>query len=117
MKELGCNYQNDLEYGIKKYLELDKIHRENKYIEDFKLQEYIESEITKRAEGKDPKKLDQVKGLINSKETEKREFVNTFWSFHANSNFQIIRWCLLISGYNDDISKKLSIYKLNNDII
>ena len=112
MKELGCNYQNDLEYGIKKYLELNKICKYNKNIEDFRLQEYIESEINKRVEGKAPKKLDQVKGLINSKETEKREFVNKLWSFHVNSNFQIIRWCLLTSGYNDDASKKFSVYKL-----
>ena len=81
------------------------------------MQEYVESEINKRVKGKDPKKINQVKELINSKETEKREFVNKFWSFHANSNFQIIRWCLLTSGYNDDTSKKLSVYKLNNDII
>ena len=54
----------------------------------------------------------RVESIKNSKETEKREFVNKLWSFHVNSNFQIIRWCLLTSGYNDDASKKFSVYKL-----
>jgi len=40
----------------------------------------------------------------------KKEFVNKFWSFHVNSNFQKIRWVLLSDGIRDDTSKREPTY-------
>ena len=40
----------------------------------------------------------------------KKEFVNKFWSFHVNSNFQKIRWALLSDGIRDDTSKREPTY-------
>ena len=42
---------------------------------------------------------------------EKKEWVNKFWSFHANSNFQIIRWKMLAEeSIKDDTSKEYTTY-------
>jgi hypothetical protein len=52
------------------------------------------------------KKYDEVKRFIEEKGTAtKYDWVNEFWSFHVNSNFQKIRWKLLNDGLNDNISK------------
>ena len=40
----------------------------------------------------------------------KKEFVNKYWSFHVNSNFQKIRWVLLSDGIRDDTSKSEPTY-------
>lgn len=53
----------------------------------------ILSRISKR---KDPAKLETVANQIYQKgRVTKKEWVNDNWSFHVNSNFQLIRWKLL----------------------
>jgi len=102
----------------------DKWRREKKYIQPI----YnhldgvvldIESFIRKRIDSrKIPKKYGKVKDMIlKSDGVSKRDWVNEFWSFHANSNFQIIRWMMLNNGIFDDTSKSESVYfgeKLND---
>lgn len=65
---------------------------------------------------KKPKKYDDVKTMIlEQSETHKKEWVNKFWSFHVNSNFQLIRWNLLSDGIHDDTSESETLYRGKND--
>lgn len=78
---------------------------------DINLKGWIEDMIKIRVPENEIKKYRDVKNYILSKGTcEKREFVNKFWSFHANSNFQLIRWKLLDEGIKDDTTSKNTIY-------
>ncbi len=88
-------------------------------LDDFNLKDYLEKEIEQRVEGKNPAKYeDYVLPYILSRTNpvEKREWVNKFWSFHANSNFQLIRWKLLTSKFlDDDTTSNLTTYvKIHN---
>jgi hypothetical protein len=66
----------------------------------------IESRLKSR-----PKKYDDVVGLISEQpQVYKKTWVNKFWSFHTNSNFQLIRWHLLSDGIRDDTSQSESLY-------
>jgi len=48
-------------------------------------------------------KYDEVRGYITDKKVcKKSDFINHFWSFHVNSNFQLIRWKLLSDGFVDN---------------
>jgi len=72
--------------------------------------------IQNKLKDENPKKMDDVIAFIKSQNlTEKKEWVNKFWSFHANSNFQKIRWKMLFGNYNltDDTTKEYSTYKIN----
>ena len=63
---------------------------------------------------KSPAKFDKVLDLIKDrKRITKRELVNTFWSYHVNSNFQKIRWKLLSMGIMDDVSEKDTTYYIH----
>jgi hypothetical protein len=58
-----------------------------------------------------PAKYEKVKELIDkSNGITKREIVNELWSFHVNSNFQKIRWLLLLDGYRDDTRSSETVY-------
>ena len=89
----------------------DKLSDQINIPEDTNLTEWIESNIRDRVRGKDIKKYNDVRLFIMDKKVcEKRDFVNKFWSFHANSNFQLIRWKLLNIGVKDDTTKKNTTY-------
>lgn len=78
---------------------------------DLNITEFVESRIFDKIKDKTIKKYDDVtKYIIENSPCEKRDFVNKFWSFHANSNFQLIRWKLLYDGFIDDTRQKLTIY-------
>ena len=73
----------------------------------------IVNSITKRvAETGIPAKYDEVIKLIlkQSRGIRKEEIVNELWSYHVNSNFQKIRWRLLLTGFEDDTSKEIPTY-------
>ena len=112
MKQLGAHYTNELELSIKERLDGDKLVVRCENHTDFDLVDYLEETIDGRVSGKNPKKCDEVYNYINDVGTvEKREWVNRFWSFHANSNFQVIRWKLLCDGIEDDTTKTLTTYQ------
>ena len=84
----------------KGWLDKLKVH-----VDDFNLEHYILGEITNRVKST-PSKYEEVVKYIKSKgSVSKKDFVNEFWDFHANSNFQIIRWKLLLDGFIDDTSQ------------
>jgi len=61
---------------------------------------------------KQPAKYDKVRDYIEEKGVAtKRDWVNEFWSFHTNSNFQKIRWSLLLNGFSDNTKEKESTYE------
>lgn len=67
--------------------------------------------------GKIPRRYKDVEGFIRVYEpVEKAEWVNKFWSFHTNSNFQKIRWHLLHNGIADDTRKERSTYYIDEGI-
>lgn len=107
MEYLGCIPNNDMEKAISEGLIYPKKDVIPTIIQDYPLKEYIINELKLRVKDKHPKKYEDVLELLPC---EKRVFVNTLWSFHANSNFQIIRWKLLTTGIVDDITKKLTSY-------
>lgn len=115
MKELGAFTTGDLKHGIIKALSATPKLKTRKLIqEDFPLEDWLEDNIQKRTDCKNPKKYDEVYDYISTnKSTEKRDFINKFWTFHANSNFQIIRWKLLCDGIRDGTTKKLTTYEIN----
>lgn len=50
--------------------------------------------------------------IIEGDKVTKKDFVNRFWSFHTNSNFQKIRWTLLAKdGIIDDTEKDYPTYR------
>ena len=113
MEELGGNIQTDLKESIIRYLDMDKVTVTSKKIVDYNLKSYIENEITNRAKTYNPLKYDKVMGMIKEQGScTKKEFVNKFWSFHANSNFQKIRWKLISGDCIDDINKTYTEYKI-----
>lgn len=63
--------------------------------------------------GNVPAKYDKVLDLIKKNGTiSKKNLINTLWSFHCNSNFQRMRWRLLLKdNITDDTIKKETIYK------
>lgn len=110
MSQLGAIQCDNLADGIRNTLTWDKIKPEPRILNDFNLEKYLIDTITDRVYAKTPKKFDDVFDYIKEKDTvEKREWVNKFWSFHANSNFQLIRWRLL-QTIKDDITKKDTTY-------
>lgn len=112
MDTLGAMVQSDLKSAIIKLLDSKKIHCNNKVINDINLTEYIENTIKNRVGGLDIKKYNDVVQLITKLGVcEKRVFVNKLWSFHANSNFQKIRWKLL-HIFNDNVSNPYTEYNL-----
>jgi len=73
------------------------------YKDDFNLESFLLTEIQTRIQDKTPAKYDEVTEYIKSHfNAKKKDYVNEFWGFHANSNFQIIRWKLLNEGYIDN---------------
>ena len=71
-----------------------------------KITELIESLIRSRVPEKTPAKYEEVLEFIPNSpyapNVSKRDIVNKFWSFHVNSNFQKIRWKLLLEGVKDN---------------
>ena len=115
MNELGADTTDNLPQLIEEYITTPKKTASTKTVEDFVYVDWIHQEITSRIEGKNPKKYDQVKEYINN--TTKKDFVNYFWQFHANSNFQKIRWKLLLDGFIDDVScAETTYYQPNTQI-
>ncbi len=111
MARLGAIQCTDWVLALNRLLDQEKI-RPSRFIEyDFTLEKYITNEIRERVKGKEPKKYKNVVSYISGRAiTEKRDFVNEFWSFHANSNFQLIRWKLLSEGVHDDTNLRLTTY-------
>lgn len=71
----------------------------------------VEKDIEERLSGKLPHKYNRVKNLIFAEQPiTKKVWVNKFWSFHTNSNFQKIRWQLLLDGIRDDTREVESTY-------
>lgn len=109
---------DDLKECIKKHLdnpieenrsELQKIRIKQNEID---LVKFLYDEITTRIKDKEITKYDQVVEYIKKKGiAEKSDFVNEFWSFHVNSNFQYIRWKLLSENFHDDTNKSKPTYQ------
>lgn len=69
--------------------------------------------IEEKIKDVNPKKLNEVIEFIKSKiQCEKKEWINNFWSFHANSNFQKIRWKILFNdnNINDNTNEQYTTY-------
>jgi di/tripeptidase len=73
----------------------------------------IVNSITKRVqESGVPAKYDEVvKLILHNTGITKAEIVNGLWAYHVNSNFQHIRWRLLMNGIEDDTSKEVPTYR------
>ena len=115
MKQLGADTTEDLESSIRKYIDNSKkpiSWDEIKISNDFDYSTWIYKTILYRIENKNPKKYDQVSEYITIS-TPKRDFVNHFWQYHANSNFQKIRWKLLADGFIDDTNNSDTVYSLS----
>ena len=113
MREFRTFTTDDFAKTFNLLLDKPKLQPHQPNFDDFDLQNYLEREITKRVYDKNPAKYEDVKGLIeNFQVVEKRQFVNQFWSFHANSNFQLIRWKLLTEGINDMTERELTTYNI-----
>ena len=104
----GC-YWHDLKQSIMTYLNNPKelnvelLEKIKLPCDDFNLETFILTEIQSRIQDKTPAKYDEVTEYIRSHfNAKKKDYVNKFWGFHANSNFQIIRWKLLNEGYIDN---------------
>ena len=108
MSTFGIKSNSHLKQEIQGRLKESKITPEKLSIPDYNLIAFIQEAIQTRITGKHPHKIEEVKSYITR--TEKRDFVNKFWSFHANSNFQIIRWILLSSGFTDNTNNTLTEY-------
>ena len=116
MKQLGADTTEDLESSISKYIDNSKkpiSWDEIKISNDFDYSTWIYKTILYRIENKNPKKYDQVSEYITIS-TPKRDFVNHFWQYHANSNFQKIRWKLLADGFIDDTNNSDTVYSEPN---
>lgn len=100
-------------YGTMQILMEDLLNADKKIINDAYMKrvtvlkdpsivEWVENTIKDRVKNKTIKKYDDVvKHIIDNDPCFKKDFINKFWSFHANSNFQLIRWKLLSEGFND----------------
>ncbi len=79
--------------------------------QDQNIAQWAEDMIRDRVKDK-IKNYDQVANYIErNNPCEKRKWVNEFWTFHVNSNFQLIRWKLLVDGgFTDDVTSKLTLY-------
>lgn len=62
--------------------------------------------MCKKASAEPKKYNDVLNYILKNNGASKRDWVNEFWSFHANSNFQKIRAKLLLSGQVDDDTTK-----------
>jgi len=116
----------DLQEKVDALLDTDRLilAKKNEQVRDYVLGAYSSSatltklhiiEHLSRIRGKKPPaKYDQVYDFIksaNGDSVEKREWVNKFWSFHVNSNFQRIRhWLLSDGGIVDDTTKEYTTY-------
>jgi hypothetical protein len=86
---------------------LKELFTPNDSIFDAKLKEIIKSRIPKNLA-----KYDKVVDLIKSSgKISKKDLINSLWSFHCNSNFQKMRWKLLMQEkLRDNTSAKETIY-------
>ena len=109
MKELGATTSNDMFNLIDMYIKKPKELSSKEITKDFDFASWIYEAIEMRVVDKNPKKYDLVKKYITN--TTKKDFVNHFWMFHANSNFQKIRWKLLTDGFMDNVNLSESTYK------
>ena len=76
---------------------------------------FVLGEITRRIEDKTPAKYEEVLELIKRKGTcDKSTWVNEFWEFHANSNFQKIRWKLMQDGVRDTLRSDRTVYSVES---
>ena len=104
---------NDLVSTINYFLDLPYMWDALRDFRDFNVASYktnVETRITElihsKLNSKIPAKYDLVKQSIQNGEClYKKDWVNKFWSFHANGNFQKIRWRLMSEGIFDDITE------------
>lgn len=95
--------KNELDNIRKETIESSPCFKKNRGIK-----EDIESAISTASK---PAKYEDVTNLIDiSDGIAKRDIINNLWSFHVNSNFQKIRWKLLLDGYRDDTRCSETIY-------
>lgn len=85
------------------------IKNELPYFKDKSVGNDVYQLIIEKIKGRIPleiKKYNDVKSYIQEKgEVSKYDWVNHFWSFHVNSNFQKIRWKLLSEGIKDNLKE------------
>ena len=112
MSEMGATTTDNLEKTIEEHIETHKKNTQIVIKKDFNCTEWIKKILASKIKIRKPKKYDLVKESINN--TTKRHIVNTFWSFHANSNFQKIRWNLLLDGFIDNTSLSDTTYNKPN---
>ena len=69
--------------------------------------------VTRRVqESGTPAKYDEVvKLILHNTGITKAEIVNGLWAYHVNSNFQKLRWKLLLEGITDDTEKEVPTYR------
>ena len=120
MREFRTFTTNDFKKTFNLLLDKEKIPSHKPELKDFDLEKYIIQQIGYKVKSaKTPLKYDKVVDMIKERKTwgcSKRDFVNEFWSFHANSNFQKIRWKLLYDGFVDDTTSGTTLYRtlINN---
>ena len=102
MRSFNVESSDSIEDLIVSYLNKPKQSPSKLDIIDFPLATWVTEEIKSRVGKTVPKKYNDVIELIPC---EKRTYVNKLWSFHANSNFQKIRWRLLLDGYVDTLGE------------
>jgi hypothetical protein len=78
------------------------------------IKDTIELSIDKRRIYKEIAKYTEVRDFIKENPgVTKETIVNNFWSFHVNSNFQKIRWKLMIEdNVIDDITQEITQYSI-----
>lgn len=102
MQSIGANTTINLKDTILQYIKMDKVTPPLIEFNDFDIPKWITNKIESTVSTAcKPKKYDEVVSMLPC---EKRQFINNLWSFHANSNFQKIRWRLLCEGFEDTLS-------------
>jgi len=77
----------------------------------------LEKEIAKSATTKPAKYKNVLDYILENKSCYKSDWVNKFWSFHANSNFQIIRDKLLMeNSIQDNTTLSKTLYTTDKEI-
>lgn len=101
MESLKAETSSNLKESMLYYIEREKKQAPMVDFSDFPLSEWVTEKIKSTInKSKIPKKYEKVEEMLPCS---KRDFVNGLWSFHANSNFQKIRWRLLCDGHFDTL--------------
>lgn len=108
-------YKEQLEVMLIELLDIDKNFIKSRHAgvgirnNENTIQKDIMDLIDKRSETNPAKYDDVLRFVGEQKVCKKGDWVNKFWSFHVNSNFQKIRWKLL-NVFSDDIAEEKTTY-------